>query len=228
MRLNLDAYSYKYKNLQVDFFDSTIDAFQTLTANAITKGVELDFEYAPRAVRGLNLHGSVNYNKAYYTSFPDAPCYAGQTPTEGCTETFNTSTAAFTRQNLNGVTLGMAPHLTGALGATYETDISGTMKAGFNVDARYSSSYLVSGFGEGFSRNPHYAVLDAGVRVGAQNDNWQFAVIGKNLTNRQYITGGVDGPNSGAGTGTATGVHADLFGFGAVPRTVEIQVTKNF
>ena len=228
LRLNLDAYSYKYKDLQVDFFDSTIDAFQTLTANAITKGVELDFEYAPRAVRGLNLHGSVNYNKAYYTSFPDAPCYAGETPNEGCTETYNTATAAFTRQNLNGVTLGMAPHLTGALGATYEREVSGTMKAGFNVDARYSSSYLVSGFGEDFSRNPHYAVLDMGVHVGAQNDNWQFAIIGKNLTDKQYITGGVDGPNSGSGTGTAAGVHADLFGFGAMPRTVEFQVTKNF
>lgn len=222
LRLNLDAYSYKYHDLQVDFFNSSIIAFQTLTADARTKGVESDFEFAPRRFAGLNLHGSVNYNDAKYTNFPAAPCYAGETPGEGC------NVAGNTRQNLNGAPLGMAPHWTGGLGVTYETSITSGMKAGFNVDSRYSSSYLVQGFGVPQSRNPSYAVLDAGLRIGAEDDNWQFAVVGKNLTNKQYFNGGVDGPNTGSGTGTAGGVHADQFGFGAAPRTVQIQVSKRF
>jgi len=228
LRLNFDLYAFKYKNLQIDFFNSAIVAFQTLTADALTKGAELDFEFAPRAVRGLNIHGSVNYNNAHYTNFPEAPCYAGQSVAEGCNEVYTAALGAYTRQNLNGAALGMAPHWTGALGATYETEVSATLKAGLNVDTRYSSAYLVSGFGEGFSRNPSYAVFDAGVRFGAQDGNWEFAIIGKNLTNKQYINGGVDGPLTGSGTGTNNGVHADLMGFGATPRTVQFQISKSF
>jgi len=241
LRLNLGVYSYKYKNLQIDFFNSSIIAFQTLTADAKTKGVELDFEYAPRSIEGLNVHGSLNYNDAKYSNFPAAPCYAGQTPTEGCnlidngSGGYRTLTAAEitamtpgTRQNLNGVVLGMAPHWTGSFGVNYETPVGTGLKLGLNVDTRFSSHYLVSGFGAQDSRNGSYATLDAGIRIGAEDDNWQFAVIGKNLTNKQYISGGVDGPNTGSGTGTTAGVHADQMGFGADPRTVMVRVTKNF
>ncbi|MCW1382779.1 TonB-dependent receptor [Novosphingobium sp. KCTC 2891] len=228
LRLNLGLYSYKYKDLQIDFFDSSRIAFQTLTADARTKGVEAEFEFAPRAVAGLNVHGNVNYNKAVYTNFPLAPCYAGQTIAEGCNTQFSAIAGGFTRQNLNGATLGMAPHWTGAFGLTYDTPVASGLKAGISADVRYSSSYLVSGFGESFSRNPSYAVLDAGVRLGAEDDNWQVALVGKNLTNKQYINGGVDGPLTGGGTGTASGTHADLLGFGTQPRTVQFQVSKRF
>lgn len=232
LRLNLNLYSYKYKNLQTDYFDSVKVAFQTLTADATTKGVELEFEFAPRAVSGLNLHGSLNYNDATYSNFPVAPCFGGQSIAEGCNlTTAGTPIAAGgtgSRQNLTGKALGMAPHWTGTIGANYETPVGGNLKAGFNIDTRYSSSYLVSGFGEEFSRNPAYAVLDVGLRLGARDDNWQVALIGKNLTNKQYINGGVDAPLTGSGTGTANAVHADLMGFGALPRTVQISLTKNF
>jgi len=232
LRLNLNFYTYKYKNLQIDFFDSAKVAFQTLTADARTKGVELEAEYAPRAVHGLNVHGAINYNDAHYTSFPAAPCYAGQSISEGCNENADGSPIASggtgVRQNLNGVVLGMAPHWTGTLGATYETAVGNRYKAGISADMRYSSGYLVSGFGEYFSRNPSYAVLDMGVRFGAEDGNWQVAVLGKNLTNKQYINGGVDGPLTGGGTGTTSGTHADLMGFGALPRTVTLQISKNF
>lgn len=241
LRLNLGVYSYKYTNLQIDFFNSSIIAFQTLTADAKTKGIELDFEYAPRAIEGLNLHGSLNYNDAKYSSFSDAPCYAGQTPGEGCNLVGNGSggyrvlTAAEIvaltpgiRQNLDGQRLGMAPHWTGAFGVTYDTPVGGDMKFGVNADMRYSASYLVSGFGAEHSRNPSYVTLDAGIRFGAEDDKWQIALLGKNLTNKQYINGGVDGPNTGSGTGTTAGVHADQLGFGATPRTVQVQVTTRF
>ena len=67
-----------------------------------------------------------------------------------------------------------------------------------------------------------------GLRIGAEDGNWQAALTGKNLTNKQYINGGVDGPLTGGGTGTSVGTHADLLGFGANPRTVQISLTKKF
>ncbi len=224
LRFNVGLYRYNYRDLQVDFFNSPIFAFQTLTADARTKGVEVEFEYAPRSLAGLNVHGSVNYNKANYTSFAQAPCYAGQTIAEGCTFVGGLDA----RQNLNGAPLSVAPKWTGNFGVGYDAPVGNGLKFGVNVDTRYSGSYLASGFGNADSRQGKYAVLDAGVRFGAEDDNWTIALIGKNLTNRFYVSGVVDGPSTGTASGGVTGLHADQLGFGNVPRTVQVQLAKQF
>ncbi|MDF8335156.1 TonB-dependent receptor [Novosphingobium cyanobacteriorum] len=232
LRLNLTAFTYKYGDLQVDFFNSPIFAFQTLTADARTKGVEAEFEFAPRSLDGLNVHGSINYTRARYTSFPLGPCYAGQTPAEGCNLTASGAVIGAggtgVRQNLSGRPLSVAPEWTGAFGVGYDTAVGSGYKLGLNIDARFSSSYLASGFGAEHSKQDKYATLDAGIRFGAEDDNWQIALIGKNLTNTFYVSGVVDGPSTGAGTGTAGGLHADQLGFGNLPRTVQVSVTKRF
>ncbi|HEX8058272.1 MAG TPA: TonB-dependent receptor [Novosphingobium sp.] len=224
LRLNLTAFTYKYLDLQVDFFNSPIFAFQTLTADAKTSGVEVEFEYAPRSVAGLNLHGSLNYTDAHYTKFPNAPCYAGQTIAEGCT----LIGGIFTQQNLNGAPLSVAPKWTGNLGVAYEMPVGNGLKFGINVDGRYSDAYLASGFGNPLSRQDSYVTLDAGIRFGAEDDNWEIALVGKNLTNAFYVSGVVDGPSTGGGAGTTAGVKADQLGFANLPRTVRVQVTKRF
>ncbi|MEG8222687.1 TonB-dependent receptor [Sphingomonas sp. HH69] len=225
LRLNLSVYSYAYKDLQVDFFNSPIFAFQTLTADARTKGVEVDFEYAPRAVAGLNIHGSINYNRARYTSFPQAPCYAGQSVGEGCNIVLP---GGGVRQDLSGQALSVAPEWTGTIGASYDTPMGNGLMLGLNADVRYSGSYLPSGFGNPDSRQSKYATLDAGIRVGAEDDRWQVALIGKNLTNRFYVTGVVDGPSTGGASGGAVPAHADQLGFGTLPRTVMVQLSTRF
>src|SRR3546814_4655914 len=86
--------------------------------------------------------------------------------------------------------------LTGAIGVFYETPVSDRFKIGLNANVRYSDSYLASGFGNPLSRQDSYTTLDAGIRFGAEDDNWQIALIGKNLTNEFYVTGVVDGPGT--------------------------------
>jgi outer membrane receptor for ferric coprogen and ferric-rhodotorulic acid len=134
----------------------------------------------------------------------------------------------FTRQDLTGRPLSVAPKWTGALGASYEQEIGGDLKVAVDADMRFSSSYLASGFGNPSSRQDGYATLDAGLRLGRQDDRWQIALIGKNLTNQFYVTGGVDGPSTGSGTGTANGLRADQLGFGNLPRTVQVQLTVRY
>jgi len=224
LRLNLTAFTYKYLDLQVDFFNSPIFAFQTLTADAKTSGVELEFEFAPRGVAGLNVHGSINYTDAHYTSFDNAPCYAGQTIAEGCT----LIGGIFSDQNLTGAPLSVAPKWTGNFGVAYDIAVGTDLKLGLNADARYSDDYLASGFGNPRSRQGSYVTIDAGIRFGAEDDNWELALIGKNLTNKFYVSGVVDGPSTGSGTGTANGVKADQLGFANLPRTVKVQLTKRF
>lgn len=240
LRLNLAAYTYKYTDLQLDFFRSDIFAFTTINAgSARTKGVELDFEYAPRSIDGFKVHGSINYNKARYGDAPGAPCYAGQTRAAGCNLVYVPSTGASVpfnpaiqtvanRQNLNGLPTANAPEWTGTLGVSYETPISDKLNFGLTVDSRYSDHYLASAFGNPFTRQNSYVTLDASARISTADKRWTLAVIGKNLSNRWYATGGTDAPNTGAGTGTTSGVIADQIGFASLPRTVQVEISFHY
>jgi iron complex outermembrane receptor protein len=226
LRLNLGIYTYKIENLQIDFFNSPVFAFSTINAgSARTRGVEAEFEYAPRNIEGFNLRGSLNYNRARYGNVPTAPCYGGQTPAEGC---FIPTAGARPRQNLKGKPTANAPLWTASLGVSYETALSDNWKIGFNVDSRYSGSYIPTAFGNPNTRQPRYVNIDAALKLGRIDDRLEFAVIGKNLTNRFYATGGNDAPSTGRGTGTAAGVKADQIGYINTPRTVQLQATFKY
>ncbi|GLS98844.1 TonB-dependent receptor [Sphingobium jiangsuense] len=243
LRFNVIAYSYKYSNLQLDFFRSDTFAFTTINAgSARTRGVELEFEYAPRSIDGLDIHGTLNYNRARYGDAIGAPCYAGQTRDRGCNlvyvddgsangtaRPFNPATdAAANRQNLKGSPTANAPEWTASLGVNYETPISAGWTLGLSADGRYSASYLASAFGNPYTRQHRYVSLDASLRLSSEDERWELAVIGKNLTNRWYATGGTDAPNTGGGTGTLSGTIADQIGFASQPRTVQVQATFRY
>ncbi|MBF9152365.1 TonB-dependent receptor [Novosphingobium jiangmenense] len=243
LRFNVTAYSYKYTNLQLDFFRSDIFAFTTINAgSAGTRGVEVDFEFAPRGLDGFDIHGSINYNKSRYGNAIGAPCYAGQTRAQGCNlvyvndgtpngtaRPFNAATdAVANRQNLKGHPTANAPEWVGTLGVNYDAKLPGGLTLGMAVDARYSDSYLATAFGNLATLQNSYVNLDASLRLRTENERWELAVIGKNLTNRWYATGGTDAPNTGSGTGGTTGVLADQIGFATLPRTVMVQATFKY
>lgn len=218
LRFNIGVYSYKFTNLQVDYFNPNIFAFQTYNAGAATtKGVEVEFEYAPRAVDGLSLHGSANYNRARYKDFL-APCWNAQTAAQGCTLT-GPAGAAF--QDLSGTPTSVAPLWTGTLGASYEAPIGGLV-LGLSADARYSDSYISTSFGNPATKIGAYVNFDASIRLRTADDHWEAALIGKNLTNRFYTNGGGDH------VGAVAGMPADQIGFASNPRTVQVQLTWRY
>ena len=224
LTFNVDAYRYLYSDLQIDFFNAGTFAFTTFNAGtAVAKGVESEFQYRPHNIPGLSLQGTVNYDDTHYVQFKNAPCYTGETPAEGCTIIGGRPT-----QDLSGVRTSIAPKWTASLGAGYETPISKGWIFGASVQGRYSGSYLASPFGAPLSRQPSYTTIDGSVRVRSEDDRWEVALIGKNLTNRFYVTGYFEATATGRGTATAAGVPSDQLGFAALPRTVELQVTAHF
>jgi outer membrane receptor protein involved in Fe transport len=232
LRFNVAAYTFGYTNLQIDYFNAQQFAYVTYNAGeARSKGIETDFEFAPRPVPGLTLRGSLNYNLSRYRDFL-APCYSGQSIAEGCSLTSAGvapgAGVAATFQNLSGAPTAVAPKWTATAGVSYDTPVSDNMKFGASLDGRYSSSYIGSGFGDFRTGQPSYAVLDGSVRLGAENDRWELAVIGKNLTNHYYLIGGGTAPLTGTGTGTAAAVPGDIIGYGAFPRTVRLQLTVKY
>ncbi len=221
LRFNIDAFRYNYTNLEIDFFDSV--HFDNVTAHAgaaRTQGIETDWEFAPRAVSGLTMRGSLNFDRAQYLNFI-APCYTGETPAQGCT------TIAFGApgQNLSGAPTAMAPRWTAAQGAEYERDLGSRLRGGLSVNAKYSAHYIASTINEPMARQPAYVTVDASARLTTQDDQWELAVIGKNLTNRFILEGAADETSTGSGTGTPTGYLADERGYIADPRTIALELT---
>lgn len=223
LRFNVTAYNYEFTNLQVTYLDSAALSYNSINAGtARTKGVEMEFAYAPDALRGFQLNGSANYNRARYGDAL-APCYGGQSLANGCIP--NLLSVGTPGQNLKGLPTSDAPDWTATLGARYEGPLGNGLMIGMSADARYSGDYLTSAFGSPLSRQGEYVMLDAGLRVGAENEAWEVALLGKNLTNHFVATGVTDGSGTGTGTGTNAAVSADQVGFIAMPRTVTLQVT---
>jgi len=225
LRFNMAAYKYKYSNFQIDFINSITFNFITTNAGSVKQdGIEAEFQFAPRAVPGLQLRGTVNYNDSRYGSFI-APCFTGQTIAQGCSLIAYSGTQA---QDAAGRTLNNAPKWVGSIGATYSTPVSSSWRAELGLDARYSGSYLASSYLNPLSYQDRYLNLDATLRFTTEDDRWQLALIGKNLTNRFVVTGAQDAPSTGRGTGTIAGIPSDQRSFFAPPRTVALQVTARY
>lgn len=224
LRFAVDAYSYKYSDLQVDYFDAT--RIQYITQNAgssRSKGVETEVEWAPVEVPGLVLRGTLAYNRARYIEFAGAPCWGGQRPVDGCTIVGGRSI-----QDLSGSPTALAPKWTGAIEGNYERAVGKGLVFGASANLRFSSSYLSNPFGNPASKQDSYATIDAAIRLKTEDNRWEVALLAKNLTDEYVVYNVGDAPSSGSGTGTAAGVRSDAVATPNLPRTIALQLTWKY
>lgn len=226
LRFNITAYTYRYKDMQLSTFDP-VRLFQSVVnaASARVKGIEADFNWNT-PVQGLDLHGSVNYNHARYSEFL-VGCYTGQTVAEGCDQ--NPSAAGvFRNQDFAGHQLVLAPDWTGNAGASYTGEIGGDLKLGLTGDASFSDNFFGQLESAPFARQKGFAMFDASVRLGASDDRWQVALIGRNLSNvyraRFVSQVPLTGISSRTGT-TTTGGVSDYSGQINRGREIRLQLT---
>ena len=196
LTLNLSGYRYIYDDLQVGALElqqlpnggGVTYALRTINAaGAKVQGLELEGTYTPPAARGLTLHAAANYNHARYKSFPNAPCGNGQTAAQGCDNLKSASTGLYTAQDLSGRRLVRAPDWTFSAGLDYETDIGHGRKIVFGTNTIYSSAYSTALVDlPGFEQHA-FAKLGANIALRGNEDRWEVALIGNNLTNK-YTT----------------------------------------
>ncbi|UZW58294.1 TonB-dependent receptor (plasmid) [Sphingobium sp. JS3065] len=213
-RGSLVAYSYRYDDLQVTFFDPTINVQRILNASsARVKGVELDVGVRPRSVPGLEVHGSVYLNDATFIDFQNV-CYSGQSIAAGCVGL---------QQRFAGRRLANAPLWSGSLGGSYEKQLSQSAKLTVGADAFYTDAYNPMQEQAPGARQQQSIRLDLNAELELGN-RWSFGVIGRNLTNvfRAYRATSV--PLTGSATGTAAAVPADLIGNLNFGREVRVQL----
>lgn len=209
VRFGLTAYRYRYSNLQVSSFDTQSLSFLIQNAaSARVQGVEADIDWL--VVPALTLKGSLGYNRARYLSYPNAPC--GTIQSSVCTPTIRS-------RDLSGAPLTRAPDWSGNVGAVYDVSVGSGLRVGLSADMNFSSSYFTQENNDPLAKQSSFVRLNGGLRVYTDDDKWELALIGRNLTNRYviaYTTDTVYGPN---------GVYAPMI---YRPREVRLQGTLRF
>ncbi len=239
LTFNVTGFLYDYKDLQVSVFDTIARAFRLENAaKARVQGIEIDTSFRPRSVPGLDLHASAAFNDAKYREYV-GDCYAGQTVALGCNLNLNATTGLFTAQNLGGRQLRKAPSFSANLGAYYEFPVSSGLMMSLSSDASYSSSYNVGTQLQPIAKQPAFAKIDATMRLFSEDKRWEFALIGRNLTDKRNLVNGIDRTGTGGAKGSTTAsctaagqagciATADLIGTPTLPRTVALQVTFKY
>lgn len=203
LSINLAAYHYIYSDLQVganEIGPSGETNLRTLNAaSAKVQGVELDFSYRPTAIEGLSVSGAVNYNRARYKNFTNAPCANGQTEAEGCDQFRSALTGRFTSQDLSGRPLVRAPEWSGNLALDYEMPVSSSLTLAMGTTATYTSKFYTNLVDLPDYIQNEYVKIGANLTLKSSDGGWEFALIGNNLTN-QLTSGSCSNGNSANGT----------------------------
>jgi iron complex outermembrane receptor protein len=201
LRLNVVAFNYDYRNLQLSAWDPVALSTRVLNAGAaVTRGVELEALYAPPGVDGLTLSANVAYLDAKYKRWV-SDCNRTQIDftgaAGGCNINVdnNAATSAggllagtgFEAQDRAGDRLRSAPEWTAQLGVAYQRDISGDLRINLNADATYTSKANVDILGDPRGINPERVILNGGIGIAAENGAWSLDVIARNLTNKRFM-----------------------------------------
>ena len=222
LRFEATVYFYRFSGLQLTSYDPVAVSYRVQNAaDADQKGIELSASY--RVMDGLTLNGALSYNSVKYKKFTDASCYANQLagpnafdlPGDGLDGLCDV-------QDLSGRRLHRAPKWNATFGVSYETEVGNSLKFGFDGSVRYSSSYFASEQLAPNSKQNSYALLNAAARIGSEDDTWELALIGRNLTNKRII--GFVQDKSGA---FVPGKN-EIYAYGSRPREVAVQATFRF
>ena len=224
LQFNAAAYYYEYSDLQLSNFNAATASASIFNAGeAEISGLELDFVWLP-AVEGLQVRGALAYNDSEIDDVL-SDCWAGQSIAQGCDQVL--VGGAFTRQDISGESLVLAPELVGNLGLSYEYNFDSVV-LGLSMDVLYSDDFEPSYLYVPGTTQDSYTKVNASIRLTSANDTWSAAIIGRNLTDEYPAYSTSSPPFTGAGTGTNAAVPADFIGTFSPGQTILVKLEYNF
>lgn len=199
LRASMAAYDYKVKDLQTTVTVQGVISELRNAAAARIKGLEWDLNY-DTPLKGLTLSAAAAYTHARYQDYI-ASCYRGQL-TPDCSNRISPITGQLAlSQDLSGRQVVRAPDWSGNVGFSYEQPVGGGLKFGLSGDMTFTSSYYGEPTLKPASKQGAFQLFDATVRVADENDRWEVALIGKNLTNEYFWVRSSDRPFTGSSPG---------------------------
>lgn len=207
---NLDVFSSDYKGLQestnIVLASGSVVSLVRNVARARARGVDIGLSL--RASRDLTVYTETTYLDSKYRSYPNAPCSTLLTAQQGATCV----------QDLSGRRRAFAPRFSGNVGLRYRTALTDNLDIGFEPSVSFTSKYFQSATADALLEQPGFAKLDARLSIARSDGGWEFAVIGKNLTDKTTAS-------FRNGVPTATGT---IYALPDMPRNVAFQFSKKF
>lgn len=187
--INAAVYRYTFTGLQLSSFNSATTTFTIRNAaEARTTGFEVETNI--RVTNELTARSAIGYNAARYLKFPTSSCYAGQTVAQGCVGGV---------QDLSNRQLVRAPDWSLTAGLSYDVPISGDMAFGISGDTKFTDDYFTQENLNPVARQRELWLFNASARLHQIDDQWELALIGRNLGNRRYGLSSADKPLGGPG-----------------------------
>lgn len=200
--VNAAAYFTDYKGIQLNI-QQGISPVYTNAGNAKIKGAEIEFQSIVGST-GLKLNGSLGYIDAYYTYVnPNAniPQFALPDGTTVCPGVSPTTGKPICGVQGTGspldAKLPKTPKWKGTFDPEYDIGLPNEAMIRIIPTFTYTSEMFNDSLNTPELRRPATRMLDASIHYTAQNDQYDFAIGGTNLTNDRFVTAG--SPNYGAG-----------------------------
>lgn len=203
-RINFAAFYTEFEDLQVSTFTS--DGFTVGNAGtAISQGLEVDGMW--RLSESLTLSGSAAYLDARYDEFAGAPCTAAQTAAGGSCS-----------QDLAGKELVFSPEWSASIALDHVTALNDALELRSRVGLNFVDNQYLTNDLDSIEEQSAYTTVDMRIALSNNSGDWEVALIGKNLTDKETR-------NFAADTPLMTGAH---IGFYNAPRTISLSGTINF
>lgn len=209
--LNATGFFNEFSNLQVAIFDGILGFNVGNAAGSESKGIEIDGRFA--VSDNLTLDGAIAFIDFEFTDYKNGQCNFGQAPTTAGTPFCDYT--GFTQTNLSDVTA--------FIGANYDVPFIDVVDVKLFGGLSYASEYFASSTYDPDLIQGAHAKLDLRLNVASKNDDWNIALIGKNLTDKQLLTFGGDAPLSGGTFGVES-----KYAFYGQGRTIAVQLGYNF
>ena len=213
--LNLALFRSEFKDMQTSQFDGHVTFNVTNAGEAVVQGVELDGRWA--VSDNVLVRGGLAYLDFEYTKFPNSQCYFGQTD--------NIAPFGDGVCDATGKRREFTPEWQGNIGIDYTRELERGLVFKATLDVIYSDEYLTAPSLDPRMTQDAYTKVNARLGISGDDNRWELALIGKNLTDESIVTYSNGLPVSGLLTG---GSSSGYYAFYERPRSVAIQGTYRF
>ncbi|WP_062060262.1 TonB-dependent receptor [Cellvibrio sp. OA-2007] len=212
--LNVAAFRSEFEDMQTSQFDGSLSFNVTNAGQAVVQGLEIDGRWA--VIDNIMLRGGAAYIDFEYTDFPNSQCYFGQPASERNPTNPTVCDATGKRREFT-------PEIQGNAGIDYTVNFGNGLKLINTLDLIYSSDYLTTPSLDPKFEQPSYTKINARIALTGNDDMWELALIGKNLTDESVVTYA-----NGLPVATTVSSGTGYYAFYERPRSIAVQGTIRF
>lgn len=210
--LNVALFRSEFTNMQTSQFDGGVSFNVTNAGEATVQGLEVDGRWA--ASESILLRGGFAFIDFEYTDFKNSQCYFGQEDPD------NDNICDATGQRRE-----FTPELQGNAGIDHTIEFSNGLKLVSTLDVIYSADYLTTPSLDPKFKQDAYTKINARIAISGNDDKWELALIGKNLTDESVVTYANGLP---VATTLTDDTSSGYYAFYERPRNIAIQGTIRF